>query len=928
MPPFERLTIAQFAAVLAAFPMRRRITAVHMHHTWRPNHAQWRGHDSMVGMWHFHTHERKFSDIAQHLTIDPEGFVWTGRDWNSAPASAVGHNGNAVAGPFMFETVGDFDIGRDLLQGAQRRAVLDVIKLVQQRFGLAPESLLFHNQLSGKSCPGSAIDREAFLDELRAHALQPVAAAAPAAPRSRARGGAARALLPLPEHALAGADLVQRTLARMNATPAAPAHDDECACGQVDAVSDARAARAARRDAPLTPEDIDRLRPHVINLRMGRFSSHGLMTTNEADVDRLVGEHLRAAAEAAQAQGETLRVVLFAHGGLVSESAGLGGALGKLPWWRANNVYPIHFVWETGLFETLGSMLERARGRVAPRGVRNWFSDHISDPVLEAAVRALGGERVWATMKLSARQASEQGGGAHYFVQRLAELMARGVPLELHAVGHSAGAIFHAELLQAGGAAGWPALRSVQLLAPAIRCDAFSALVAPLVGAGIDALTVFTMKRDFERDDNCAGVYRKSLLYLVSRACESDDDAPVLGLEDSLRADAALVQLFGLGMAPPNPRAQMVWSKSPIADGRSASHAVSHGDFDDDAPTMNSVMRRVLDLADADPLPQPYPAGASRGARSWLDEVDWPPELLSYAAWQPPTPPAPPRPPALPASMPSSPALLPSAGGRRLALCIGIDAYPTAPLFGCCNDAERWARTLAGCGFAVETRLDVDRAAMVGAIESLFGRAVAGDQLVIQFAGHGTQVDDLDGDELGGDTPGLDEAFCPLDFESGAFFIDDDLGALIDRLAPGVALTLFIDCCHSGTISRLGRGAADRPPSADARPRFVRATPERRDAHRAWRAQHAAAAAGARSGGSSTRSELLFSACRSDQVAWESNGQGEFTLHATTVLAGSGGRLSPRELQQQVEAAFGAQPRQQPLLDGPAARLDQPLFGR
>lgn len=99
--PFQRLSVDQFAAVLRAFDFRRRITGVHMHHTWRPSHAQWRGHDSMVAMWRFHTQDRGFSDIAQHLTIDPEGQVWTGRNWNAAPASAVGHNGTSVAGPFM-----------------------------------------------------------------------------------------------------------------------------------------------------------------------------------------------------------------------------------------------------------------------------------------------------------------------------------------------------------------------------------------------------------------------------------------------------------------------------------------------------------------------------------------------------------------------------------------------------------------------------------------------------------------------------------------------------------------------------------------------------------------------------------------------------------------------------------------------------------
>ena len=42
--------------------------------------------------------------------------------------------------------------------------------------------------------------------------------------------------------------------------------------------------------------------------------------------------------------------------------------------------------------------------------------------------------------------------------------------------------------------------------------------------------------------------------------------------------------------------------------------------------------------------------------------------------------------------------------------------------------------------------------------------------LVFQYSGHGTQLRALDGDETDGDTPGLDEALCPIDFADGHFF--------------------------------------------------------------------------------------------------------------------------------------------------------------
>jgi hypothetical protein len=41
----------------------------------------------------------------------PQGWLWTRRNWNLAPASATGHNGTAGEGPFTIELVGDFDAG-------------------------------------------------------------------------------------------------------------------------------------------------------------------------------------------------------------------------------------------------------------------------------------------------------------------------------------------------------------------------------------------------------------------------------------------------------------------------------------------------------------------------------------------------------------------------------------------------------------------------------------------------------------------------------------------------------------------------------------------------------------------------------------------------------------------------------------------------
>lgn len=797
---------------------------------------------------------------------------------------------------------------------------------------------MFHNQAASKSCPGSAIAYEPFVDELRGHVV--TQAEQQVAVRARAARGK-RTAIPLPDSALTITELVQRTVRLIEPagtsralSPSTPLeelgcmHGDENAMlGNVGSTGDGSRSAAGRAASDLTPEQIDALRPYVINLRMGQFSSDGLMTTTEADVRMIIHEHLRPAAAAAAAKGQALKIVLYAHGGLVKESLGLAVAQAQVRWWLANDVYPIHFVWETGLLESIKGLLERARSSGGELGTRNIFSDWISDPLLELAVRALPADKIWGGMKSGAKLASAPSGGARVFLEALAGFIQSGANVELHAVGHSAGSIFHAHLLTAARNLGLPSFRTLQFLAPAVRVDTFRELTEPLLGPGngVDTLTVYTMRRHLERDDHCAHIYRKSLLYLVAASCENKSDTPLLGLEDSLRDDRALSALFGLGQ-PGASNAEVVWSKTDLKTGRSATRAKAHGDFDNDPPTMNSVLRRILNVADTDPLANDFPEPKSRGpVDPWLDTVDWPVALQDRmrSAVNPPS--AIPSSTSLSAPAPAQAANAASTanagGGRRRALCIGIDNYPTAPLSGCQNDAQLWHDTLKELGFAVELVFDANRAELHDAIERILIGTQAGDEVVVQYAGHGTQVNDIDGDEATGDTPGKDEALCPIDFAEGALLIDDDLGALIDRFPAGARLTMFMDCCHSGTNTR-GLGLASSPPPLGATGRSVRATPALNDAHRRWRQGHVATARIA----AAERPELLITACRSSQVAYEVDGHGEFTVRATRVLSEGGWRLSARELHKRVLEAFGAMPSQHPLIEGPTDRLDTALF--
>ena len=648
--------------------------------------------------------------------------------------------------------------------------------------------------------------------------------------------------------------------------------------------STSRPEPSTERQPPLPQSELDRLRPHVVNLSGGTFSSGGAFTTSKKDVDAIFSTHLPAFV--AERGGGTVPVVLYAHGGLVDEASGLRIAATQVDWWKANGVYPIHFVWETGLAGAITAAVgDWAHGR------RGWLDD-AKDRVLELAARFGQGQAIWGQMKLSAEAASAENGGARYVAKALgAYCTDHAGSISVHAVGHSAGSIFHSYFIPTALNAGVPAFDSLSLLAPAVRTDVFEKQLVPEIGRGITSLALFTMTEKLERDDTCLGAYGKSLLYLVRASFEPEEFSPILGLEECLRADPVLARLFGLSGASGSPgvggAADIIWSKTTSGPLTSCSTSTSHGGFDNDIPTMDSVARRVTGRSRI----QSFPVTRDLG-----DEL-----------WPVPGPAA------------------PRAAGTHHALCVGINTYPGGDaLYGCVADAEAWATQLAAAGFAVRTLLDKEATRqniLLGLLE-LVANSVAGDVLVFQYAGHGTYIDDLDGDEseAGNEEKKYDEALCPIDFREGNLIIDDDLGEIFDQLPDGVSLTAFFDSCHSGDATRrlqlqpaevADLSAASAPHGRRAR--FI--IPDEATS-RNFRDKRGTPA---RAGKRASAREVLFSACKPTEVAYETGGHGDFTVVASLLVVPSANRLTNAEFLAQVRQAFSSQPRQNPDFTGPRA---------
>ena len=796
--------------------------------------------------------------VAEHASVLADGTFRTGRHWDAPPGSSPGTGGNLEAGPFLLDITGDFGEGRDRFEGPQREAALGAIALIQDLFDLPVDAMSLHDIVgTSQRWPNSGISQAELLNEVRARR---------GAPRPRPA-----------RHSKDGALAAARAWLRGPADMNSDDLDNQAAptLGSGPSVAPFGSTRAARLD----PGTLAALRPYVIDLWGGSLSSGGVFKTDEGDIARIFDEDIPRRI-AALPRDKTLPIVVYAHGGLVSEEAGLQIAANQVPWWIGNGCYPLQFIWETGFFEEI----ERLFGvqRAATRDLSDF-----KDAVVEAAVRAGGGPRIWGGMKDAAAAAFAAEAAGSKVAERLVALASANPKIRLHAVGHSAGSIFHAHLLRRLDALDAPPLESLTFMAPAITVADYERLADPLVPKRVKRVRIFTMSKDFELDDTVTWAYGKSLLYLIHNALEPKSGEPILGLEESLRTDPRLVKRFGLGGAA-SQTGSVVWSQTPVTTGSYASRATSHGGFDNDVSTMESIARGILGIPDATPLPQPFP-----------------PDTETRAARHP-------RPPARPALLEEKPmpAIQTAGGGSRKALCIGINAYPNPAnrLRGCVGDAMDWEAALVRLGFSVDSLHDGEatRTAILHKLSDLVVSSRSGDVLIVQYSGHGTHVPDLDGDEVSGQ----DQAICPVDFEEGQLLIDDDIRAVLQRLPTGVQLTCFMDNCYSYSNTRMavGKVASAGP---DSLKRFVELTPEIVERYRNLR-EGARAVAPVGPGTPEAMTWVAFAACNSDEVAYETSGRGDFSRLAVPLLSAG---LTNRQFRDRVIDGLGAQPRQHPMLD-------------
>ncbi|GLH73770.1 hypothetical protein GETHLI_22720 [Geothrix limicola] len=339
-------------------------------------------------------------------------------------------------------------------------------------------------------------------------------------------------------------------------------------------------------DERLRNREID---PFLIDMENnGRLSHSGDFMTTVEDLEALVGIHIPEARKRWKLdEDEPIDIALYAHGGLTGEDAAATTAARWIPALYSRKIFPIFFMWETDWLSTLKNRLEDLwRGQPMPTGS---FKDDMQRFWNERLERFFSGpgSLLWSEMKQNAQAISDSANSGAALLYKIFEQSA-GMgrdKVRLHLIGHSAGAIVHCHLANRMAKNGWQ-FGTVAFMAPAATTQLFKDSLLPHINSRkVGHYHQFHLsERTESQDSTCKALlgYSRSLLYLVSRAFEGQRKASILGLE----TDFNLLQpefspgTFSVTTAP-GPE----------------STSTTHGGFDEDEATMNTILDLITHQA-------------------------------------------------------------------------------------------------------------------------------------------------------------------------------------------------------------------------------------------------------------------------------------------------------------------------------------------
>ena len=322
---------------------------------------------------------------------------------------------------------------------------------------------------------------------------------------------------------------------------------------------------------------------------------------------------------------KVLKLALYAHGGLNSETDSIARIRVLAPYFEANGIYPLFLSWKTGIGETLAHMAQDwARKLFGEQDERagGWLDlGEAKDRAIEALAH-VAAKGIWGEMRENAQAAAQSNRLLDLTCTQLQALSKalrqRNCQLELHLVGHSAGAILLGHLLRRMASlpanSSRPAVSTCSLFAAACSVRFAVEHYLPAADQGLlnlNKLWLYQLSDDNERGDGlpsaAAPVYGKSLLCLVSRALDDARKMPLLGMERALlpefandamqwdKGELPFIKRWRKAWSPPDHDLALTTITQPaVCQTRMGGQTpATHGSFDNNIVVLTQTLERI-----------------------------------------------------------------------------------------------------------------------------------------------------------------------------------------------------------------------------------------------------------------------------------------------------------------------------------------------
>jgi hypothetical protein len=341
---------------------------------------------------------------------------------------------------------------------------------------------------------------------------------------------------------------------------------------------------------------------HYLYVKDGRLVTSGTYNCSQRSI--------AATAELLRTTKKYDHLLIAVESGLDSLDTMVERARVLVPYLKKARIYPLFVWWREGCFEIASELLEDRARRLE---LRSGGVKELTTYMLETFAREFM-QPFWRTFEGEAERSftlADRKRGEAWVALRTLLAAARNhePPLRVHAVAHSAGAVWLGELCHrlvddGTKSRDWPGpaaldglFQTVSLLAPICPPELFSQPKVLRLWSGDrqPRLAIYTLRKEDEQDD-CVGAFQGSFLHLAQRAFPIGGDVPegTGGSGSKVLGHASVAR--GVGQRRRDAR----WFS---IGGAVRSTCRTHTDLARDVDVLEHVLRRVLEESGTAPPP-------------------------------------------------------------------------------------------------------------------------------------------------------------------------------------------------------------------------------------------------------------------------------------------------------------------------------------